>query len=82
MEYLLNYLAFKFKTKMVGLLLWQQQIIDSFLSFSNSDACLYRAPTQILPLASIVSLVVQSGAVLGSTIANLMGCRKNCGFSW
>ena len=27
----------------------------------------------------IVSLVVQSGAVLGSTAANLPGCHKNCG---
>ena len=81
MEYLLNCLAFKFKTKMVDLLLWQQQIIDSFYHFLiQMHAC--TGPTaQILPLASIVSLVVQSGAVLGSTIANLMGCRKNCGFS-
>ena len=43
-----------------------------FLSFCNSNACLFEAPTKILPVASIVSLVVQSGAVLRSATANLI----------
>ena len=56
--------------------------LSIFLSFCNSDACLDRAPRKILPVALIVSLVVHSGFVLESTIANSIGCRKNCGFSW
>ena len=53
-----------------------------FLSFCNSDACLDWTTTKTLPVALMVSLVLQSGVALESTIANLMGCLKSCGFSW
>ena len=55
--------------------------VSIFLSFCNLNACLDKAPTKMLPVALMVSLVVQSGVVLESSIANLIGCRKNCGFS-
>ena len=47
-----------------------------FLSCCNSNACLDQAPTKILPVALIVSLVLQSGAIHGSAIANLIGCYQ------
>ena len=46
---------------------------DSRGSPSSSNACLDGAPTKILPVALIASLVLQSGAVLWSATANLAG---------
>ena len=43
-----------------------------FLSCCNSNAWLDRAPTKILSVALIVSLVLQSGTVLGSATANFI----------